>query len=187
MTFGPTLVSLLAACIFMSGCLEPLAPRPHSAAQPVIDPVAFFTGQTRGEGTLNRRFAAGRELTVEGIGRVLPDSALQLDQTITFRDGSVETRRWLLRRRGANGYMATLSDASGAVSTDVAGNLLHLRYKIRWPRVYMEQWLYLDTDGRTLLNYAEVSVLGIAWLHLSERITRPDPVDRRRIALPAAR
>ncbi len=171
----------------IGGCLAPLAPRPHSAAQPELDPVAFFTGPTRGEGTLNRRSTAGRQLTVDGVGRLLADSALQLDQTIMFHDGSVETRRWLLRRRGSNGYTATLSDASGAVSTDVAGNLLHLRYKIRWPRVYMEQWLYLDPDGRTLLNYAEVSVLGIAWLRLSERITRPDPVDQRPIARPAAR
>lgn len=187
MAFGLKLGSLLTACIFVSGCLEPLAPRPQRAAQPMLDPVAFFTGQTRGEGTLDRRFVAGRRLTVEGVGRVLADSTLQLDQTITFRDGIVETRRWLLRRRGAGGYTATLSDASGAVSTDVTGNLLHLRYRIRWPRVYMEQWLYLDRDGRTVLNYAEVSVLGIAWLHLSERITRPDPVDRQRIDLPVAR
>lgn len=171
----------------MSGCLAPLAPRPDSAPEPVLDPVAFFAGQTRGEGTLHGRFAAGSPLTVEGVGHFLADSALQLDQTITFRDGTVDTRRWVLRRRGANGYMATLSDAEGAVSTDVAGNLLHLRYKIRWPRVYMEQWMYLDPDGRTLLNYAEVSVLGIPWLHLAERITRPDPVDQRRIALRAAR
>ncbi len=170
----------------MTGCLAPLAPRPPRAPQPVLDPVAFFTGQTRGEGTLDGRFAAGRRLTVDGVGRVLADSTLQLDQTITIRDGSVETRRWLLRR-GARGYTATLSDASGAVRTDVAGNLLHLRYRIRWPRVYMEQWLYLDSDGRTLHNFAEVSVLGIPWFHLSERITRPGPVDQPRIALPVER
>lgn len=187
MAFGLKLVSLLAACIFVSGCLEPLAPRPQRAHQPALDPVTFFTGQTRGEGTLDGRFASGRGLTVEGVGRLLGDSTLQLDQTITFRGGTVETRRWLLRRRGAGGYTATLSDASGAVSTDVTGNLLHLRYRIRWPRVYMEQWLYLDPDRRTLLNYAEVSVLGIAWLHLSERITRRDPVDQQRIALPVER
>ena len=67
---------------------------------------------------------------------------------------------------------ATLSHASGDVDAEVTGNLFHLRYRIRQPRVYMEQWLYLQPGGRTVLNQAEVTVLGIPYAGLSETITR---------------
>ena len=35
----------------------------------------------------------------------------------------------------------------------------------------MEQWLYFQPDGRTVLNEATVRVAGIVVAHLSERIS----------------
>lgn len=164
---------MLAATLFsLAGCLPAFPPRPDAAPQPVFDPVAFFTGRTHGEGTLERRFGGGRRLTVEGTGAAGADGAFQLDQTITWDDGSTETRRWVLHRVGDGRYAATLSDASGEVDAEVTGNLFHLRYRIRQPRVYMEQWLYLQPGGRTVLNQAQVTVLGVPYARLSETITR---------------
>ncbi len=156
----------------LTACLPALAPSPPVAPEPVFDPVAFFTGRTHGEGTLERRFSAGRRLTVEGVGQKNAAGDFQLDQTITWEDGAVEMRRWVLRRGEGSHYSATLSDASGEVNAEATGNLFHLRYQIRRPRVFMEQWLYLQPNGRSVLNLAQVTVLGIPYARLSETITR---------------
>lgn len=160
------------ALIALTACLPALAPSPPVASTPEFEPVAFFTGRTHGEGTLERRFSGGRKLTVEGSGQTNAAGEFQLDQTITWEDGAVESRQWVLRRGEGGRYTATLSDASGEVNAEATGNLFHLRYQIRRPRVVMEQWLYLQPDGRSVLNLAQVTILGVPYARLSETITR---------------
>lgn len=158
----------------MSGCLSSLPSAPPAAPVPKFDPIAFFSGHTHGEGALEKRLGDARKLSVEGRGTVAADSTLTLDQVITYADGGSETRRWVVKRTDATHYQATLSDASGEVVAESDGNSFHLRYPIRSPHVYMEQWLVLNPDGRTVENRAEVSVLGVPWYHLSERITKAE-------------
>jgi hypothetical protein len=163
------------ATILLSACLPAAPPSERVTAQPELRPEAFFTGRTYGEGTLAMRFRAPRTLHVEGEGQVDPDGTFRLDQTVTFAGGTVERRTWRLRRTTPNRYRATLSDAAGEVTAESGGNSFHLRYLLRRPAVYMEQWLYLQPDGRTVLNRATVTVLGIPWARLEETIRRPDP------------
>lgn len=169
---------VLLGCIMLPGCLPSLATSPPVTPTPILDPVAFFTGHTHGEGALEVRFGKRRELSVEGNGYQNPDGSFQLDQTITYGGGSVETRRWVLRRRDAASWTATLSDASGEVSAESNSNPFYLRYQIRSPRVFMEQWLYLQPDGRSVLNLAQVTVLGVPYARLSETISRSVKGDR---------
>jgi hypothetical protein len=77
-------------------------------------------------------------------------------------------------RTTENEYRATLSDAGGEVRAQTSGNSFHVRYLLRQPLVYMDQWLYLQPDGRTVINRATVTVLGIPWARLDETITRSD-------------
>jgi hypothetical protein len=172
----PLLRGALAAALLCSagGCLAGFPSRPEVMPQPAFDPIAFFTGRTHGEGTLDVRVGSDRTLTVEGTGRQQTDGSFRLDQTVTYADGAVETRTWQLRRTDATHFTATLSDASGPVEAEVEGNRFHLRYKIRNPAVYMEQWLYARPDGRTVDNLAQVTVLGVPWARLAETITRRD-------------
>ena len=158
---------LLSACL---GRFPTADPQPSS--QPELIPDQFFLGPTHGVGTLSTRFRATRTLHVEGMGRREADGSFRLDQTVTFDDGAIETRTWRLERTAPNTYHATLSDAAGDVSAESSGNTFHLRYLLRQPRVTMEQWLYLQPDGRTVLNRATVSVLGVPWARLAETITR---------------
>lgn len=137
-----------------------------------MDPMSFFNGHTRGEGTFDVRFGAKRTLAVEGVGKSQADGTFRLDQTITYGDGKIETRFWIMRRVDATHYAATLSDATGEVSAEVQGNLFHLKYLVQQPAVYVEQWLYLQPDGRTVDNRMQVTVLGIPWARLHETITR---------------
>ena len=162
----------------LAGCLGGF--RSHSTMEtgPTFDPISFFEGRTRGEGTLDVRGRAARPLGVDGRGTRQLDGSLRLEQTITFGDGVVDKRVWLMSRVDSTHFRATLSDAKGEVTADVNGNVFHLRYLLRRPRVYMEQWLYLQPDGRSASNRAEVTVMGIPWARLTETITRVDEVVR---------
>jgi hypothetical protein len=96
-----------------------------------------------------------------------------LRQAVTWADtGKTERREWRLFRDGEAGYRGSLTDAKGAVKGDVAGNVFHLRYRMASPDVMMEQYLYLQADGRSVLNSASVTALGAPVAHLSEVITR---------------
>jgi len=165
---------LPALVLLLGGCLDGFPPRAPQAAQPILDPTQFFAGRTRGEGTLDVRVGADQTLRVDGIGRTGADGRFRLDQTITFGDGSVETRVWFMQRVDSAHLTATLSDATGEVRAETQGNRFHLRYLMRQPLVYMEQWLTLDADGRSVENQAQVTVLGVPWARLSETITRID-------------
>ena len=173
-----TLSRVLAAVLLgaLAGCLADFPSQPARATEPTFDPTAFFSGRTHGEGKLDVRMGADRALRVEGNGRPGADGSLDLDQTITFGDGTVETRTWRMRRVSAGRFSATLSDAQGEVSAESSGNLFHLRYLLRQPAIYMEQWLYLQPDGRSAENLAQVTVLGVPWARLTETITRVDAV-----------
>lgn len=89
---------------------------------------------------------------------------------MTFANGAVESRTWHIRRLDEHLYSAKLSGAAGDVSAETNGNLFHLRYLVRRPGIYMEQWLYLQRDG-TVLNIGRVKILGFLLAQLSEKIT----------------
>ena len=160
----------------LAGCAKVLPPAAFADATPELRPERFFQGATRSTGVLeNRAGAPTQRFHVEGTGIALPDGSFQLDQTITFGHDKPVTRRWVMRRIGAHHVAATLTDASGPVAGESYGNLFHLRYPMKSPfGGEMEQWLYLQPDGRTVMNEATVRVLGIVAAHLSERITHED-------------
>lgn len=162
----------VAVLLLASGCLRPVTPHADRADQPALDPILFFTGRTHGEGTLDTRFSGRRSLTVEGNGVAESDGGFRLDQTVTFADGAVEKRSWNMHRIDATHYAGSLSDAKGEMSGEAGGNLFRLRYLLRQPAVYMEQSLYLQPDGRTVLNFATVTVMGVPFARLSERIVK---------------
>ncbi len=165
---------ILGLCLALTGCLSPLQPDQFAAETPEMRPDLFFLGSTRSTGVLETSGGAPSQLFhVEGIGTRLPDGRLQLDQTITFEHQPATTRRWLLTETGPHQYRGSLTDASGPVAAEAYGNLFHLRYPMQHPfGGRMEQWLYLQPDGHTLVNEATVTLFGLFVVaHLSERIT----------------
>ncbi len=158
------------------GCLglPPFSSHPVTAESPSLGFEVFFAGHTHGTGILDLLTGRRQSLQVEGHGHLEADGSFRLDQVVTYEDGAVEKRTWRLVKRDPGTYTGRLTDADGPVSADVTGNRFHLRYLLRKPAVYMEQYLYLQPDGRTLLNLATVTVIGIPWARLTEQITRVD-------------
>lgn len=162
----------LVVCLMVAGCLGGFRVAKTPADAPPFRPEQFFAGSTHGGGVLLTRGKADRPFRVSGSGHTDSAGIFVLDQTITYADGVVERRSFRIRRVNDRDYTGTLTGASGKVSAQAEGNSFHVRYTIRKPAVTMEQWIYLQPDGRTALNHATVRVLGIPFAHLSETITR---------------
>ena len=167
-------LGLLLAAAPLSGCLTAHPRLGAPARAPEFRPEVFFAGHTRGLGTLVVRGGTPQLVRVESYGQPESDGTFRLDQTITFGDDRVERRTWRMRRVGARGYVASLTDATGEATGEVDGNVFRLRYLLRRPGVVMHQRLHLQPDGRTALNLATVRVLGVPWARLTEQITRVD-------------
>ena len=135
-------------------------------------PERFFAGETEGRGKLTMRGRAARPFKVTSRGSNESDGSFRLEQTVAYEDGEIVRRMWHMRALDGRTYTGSLSDASGETQGTIEGNAFHLRYLVRQPAIYMEQWLYLQDDGRTVMNQAEVTILGIPWARLEERIVR---------------
>ncbi len=172
-----TVFTLMLVAAGLAGCAPALRPSAFEGTGPAMRPENFFAGATSSSGVLeNRAGAPTRRLSVQGSGRVLPDGSFRLDQSVVFDQDAPHKRTWVMRRVDAHHYTATLTDASGPVQAEVYGSLMHLRYPMKRPfGGVMEQWLYLQPDGRTVINEATIRVFGIVVAHLSERITREIP------------
>lgn len=161
------------AGLLLSGCVAPMALGGFDSAGPVLRPEQFFAGRTHGWGVLQTRGGRpSRQFEVAGEGETDAQGRLHLRQTISWNDGSRTTREWVMTRQGADGYRATLTDARGPVTAAVRGNVFHLRYRLAYPAVVMEQYLYLQADGETVLNTGTVTAMGVPVAHLSEHIVR---------------
>ena len=163
---------LLLAC-WLGGCDRVLQPASFEGSTPEMRPEIFFAGPTQSSGVVqNRAGAPTQHLRVAGSGLALPDGSFRLVQSVTVGKNAPDTRTWVMRRLDAHNYAATMTGASGPVEGQAYGNLFHLRYAIKGLfGGQMEQWLYLQPDGRTVMNVATIRVFGIVVAHLSERIT----------------
>lgn len=169
-----TLLAALLAVLFallLSGCLGRFDVAQTPAATPAFQPEVFFDGATHGDGTLAVRGRAARGFTVASSGHQARDGVFVLEQEIRFVDGEVQRRSFRIRRLDAHRYAGSLSGAAGPVTARADGNSFHLRYQMGKAST-MEQWIYLQPDGRTAFNRATVRVLGMPVAHLSETIRR---------------
>lgn len=168
---------LLPAVFVLAGCAS--VPTEHFAgAKPTFDPMAYFTGHTHSWGVFeNRAGNPSRSFTTDCAGHREGD-ALVLDQTFTYEDGSRQQRHWRIRRVDAHHYEATANDVVGTGTGEAYGNTFHWEYTVALKpgnplyNVRLRQWMYLQPDGRTMLNRGSVSTLGVEVAQLSESFRR---------------
>lgn len=159
----------LTASAALAGCAGN-ALRSEPAAQPLFQPDVFFAGETVGTGTLK---VIGRERVatyVEGVGRVLPDGSIRLRQRVTKGRKRLTTRTWVLTPAGDRRWTGTLTGAEGPVEAEARGNVFHVRYDK--DGLAMEQWLYLEPNGRTVKNTLVARKLGMTVAKLEETIRK---------------
>lgn len=145
-----------------------------SAGKVPFDPLAFFTGETRGTGTLDPVIGRSMPVSVTSRGTRTADT-LRLVQEIREGGKPPRTRTWIMRRLPGGRFSGTLTDAEGPVELTVQGPRATVRYRTPSGLVIRQQ-LALQQDGRTLLNHLEAFKFGIRVATLDETIRRSGPV-----------
>jgi hypothetical protein len=169
----------LAACVSTPPIPAPLAP----AAAPRFDPFAFFLGQSRGEGVLDKVMSDPVAVTVESRGRIIieqhhqaswdaPDTrVLVLDQTVREAGKPARQRQWRLTEIAPGRFEGSLTDAIGPVTGRTEGNRLVLEYRMEGS-FKVRQELTLSQDGTRAQNVLKVSQLGATVAVLVEDIRK---------------
>ena len=143
-----------------------------AAGSATLDPIAFFTGRSQGEGSVDKLLGRPVKLLVESAGRREGDTLI-LDQTIRQGAKAPRNRRWIMRPVAPGRYTGTLTDAEGPVNVTVAGPRASIRYRMRGG-LDVDQQLTLQAGERTLLNRLHVRKFGIKVATVEETIRKID-------------
>lgn len=138
-----------------------------------FDPIAFFEGRTRGEGTLHKIVGSDSRVVVHSFGSRQKGGGLVLDQRIQRGTNSPSQRRWVMRPVSPGRFTGALTEAEGPVEGTVSGPRATIRYRTK-DGFKIEQHLALQPGGRTLLNQLSVRRFGIRVAHLDETIRKLD-------------
>ena len=144
----------LAACGHHPG-------REFATQAPAFDAAAFFAGQTEAVGTFHRVLRRPKKMVIRGTGRYV-DGRLLLTQRILIQDEAPRSRTFDLHRVAPGQWRGTLSDGSGPVTIVSDGNMLHIRYP-DGTGYAVNQFLYLNADGRTAIDRTQVTSFGDDW------------------------
>jgi hypothetical protein len=150
-----------------------LVAAPAIQSAPAFDPLAFFTGSSKGEGKLKVAMKASVPVQVESHGRPDGRGGITLDQTIREGSSPPRQRRWALRPTSATTLTGTITDTPGRVSGHLKANRLVLSYMMKGG-LKAEQVLTLQPGGRTVVNRMTVRKFGIPVAHVEEVITKLD-------------
>jgi hypothetical protein len=172
MTRRAAMVPLLAA-LLLGGC----AGRPiesFSNAHPQFKPETYFAGHTHSWGIFETPAGQpSRILHTETAGH-WDGATLHFEQDIQFEHGSTEHRSWLLRRLDDHHYAATGTGIIGMAHGAAYGNVFHLDFTLDaapgnpLAHVHMSQWMYLQPDGKTLVNRDTITKAGIIITEITE-------------------
>ncbi|WP_114226862.1 MULTISPECIES: DUF3833 family protein [Sphingomonas] len=151
-----------SALVALAGCTEVQLPATATAS---LDPIAFFTGSSHGDGQFHEVLSSPHGVQVDSSGRRLPDGGLLLTQRIAEEGKAPRTREWIMRPAGPGRFTGSLTEAVGPVELTVEGPRAEVRYAMK-KGLKVTQELALQPDGMTVLNHLEVHKLGlrVAWL-----------------------
>lgn len=159
------LVAAMLASANATYAAEPARP------QPELDPLDFFTGEVRGEGTIKVMMKGASPVRSESRGAPDGKGGMILDQKVYEAGKPVRNSRWTLQPTSKTTLKGTVSNAPGPITGRLSGNRLHLKYPMPGG-LAAEQFMYLQPDRRTLLNRITVRKFGIVVARIEERIRK---------------
>ena len=158
----------------LAGCSS-IAPTEFDGSKPTFDPIVFFTGKTRSWGIFESRSGdPSRRFTTSCVGH-MEGGALVLDQEFVYDDGQHQHRHWRIHRTDAHHLEAIANDVVGKGTGEFYGNAFRWEYTVALKpgnplyNVHLKQWMYLQPDGRTMLNRASVTKLGVEVAQVTEQ------------------
>ena len=165
------------AVFFLTSCAS-MKPSDFTGGRPVFDPIAFFSGHTSSNGVLETRRGTPMQLvTTKTVGRRQRD-VLHLEQDLRLGDGKRQHRSWRIWRVGTHRYEAAANDIIGVVHGEAYGNVFHWSFTLAISpgnplmNVRMSQWMYLQPDGRTMINHSTIRKAGFVIAQVTEQFRR---------------
>ncbi len=167
-------LALLTLLSLSTACAGSLKPADFAANRPAFDPLAFYTGHTRSWGVLeNSGGAPTTQIITETWGRVV-DGELHMEQDLYMGNKPKQHRSWRMRRIDAHHFEATANDVIGKAHGVASGNMFQWKFTLATKpgnplyNVSMTQRMYLQPDGRTMINRDSVRKFGFLIAQVTE-------------------
>jgi len=143
-----------------------------------FDPTRFFSGRTTSYGVMENRGGAPKQIvTTTTTGQWAADT-LRLEQDFVLGSSKPQRRSWRIRKLDAHRYEATANDIRGTVRGEAYGNVFHWSFTLALSagnplaNVRMSQWMYLQPDGKTMVNHSTIRKFGIVLAHVTEQFRK---------------
>lgn len=143
-----------------------------------MDPEKFFSGRTHSWGIFESRSGQPTQLlTTTTQGRAI-DGELHFEQDLAFENGKKMHRSWRMKRLDAHHYSITGTGIIGVAKGEAYGNVFRLRFTLDAKpgnplyHVQMSQWMYLQPDGKTLINRDTLTKAGVTVAQITEQFQK---------------
>jgi hypothetical protein len=169
--FRVLIIEVVGLCL--AGCAsEPMGM--FKDGRPLLEPEKYFAGETHSWGIVETPSGRPRQvLHTRTFGR-WDGRELLFEQDIMFESGGTLHRSWVVRRLDEHHYSATGTGIIGTAYGEVYGNVFHLVVTLdAMPgnplgHVRMSQWMYLQADGKTLVNRDTLTKFGVIVAEITE-------------------
>lgn len=149
-----------------------------AGGRPVLDPAQFFSGHARSTGVMENRGGAPTQPVTTTTTGTWEGATLHLEQDLFVGDAKPQHRSWRIRKSDAHHFEATANDMVGTARGEAYGNVFHWSFTLALSpgnplvNVQMSQWMYLQPDGRTLINHTTIRKLGLVLAQVTEQFRR---------------
>ncbi len=145
--------------------------------RPLFDPVEFFTGRTSSYGVMENRGGAPQQIVRTETRGEREEDTLRLEQDLIL-GVKRQHRSWRIRKLDAQHFEATANDMIGTARGEARGNVFHWTFTLALSpgnpltRVQMSQWMYLQPDGKSMVNHSTIRKLGVVLAQVTEQFRR---------------
>jgi len=170
----PFRLLLSSAALVLTGCAT-MKVSDFEGGRPVFSPTDFFTGRTTSYGVMETRAGAPTRIVRTETTGHWEGETLRLEQDLFLGDAQPQRRSWRLRKLDAHRYEATANDIVGTARGEAHGNAFHWSFTLALSpgnplgNVRMSQWMYLQPDGRTMINHSTIRTFGIVVAQVTEQ------------------
>ncbi len=143
-----------------------------------FQPTQFFTGRTSSTGVMENRGGTPREIVTTETKGHWEGATLILEQELVLGGSKRQHRSWRIRKLDAHHFEATANDLVGTAHGEAYGNVFHWSFTLALSsgnplaNVGMTQWMYLQPDGRTMINHSVIRKFGFVVAQVTEQFRR---------------
>jgi hypothetical protein len=172
-------IAALMAVFLLAGC-STLKPENFSSAEPLLNPVNYFSGHTHSAGVIEARNGKPSErITTKTTGANI-NGSLTVTQDLYPEKGKHKHRTFIIKLIDEHHVESTGDFIGGTAAGKFYGNYFTWRFRLKIAdkglvrHVNMTQHMYLMPDGKTLIIRSIVRKLGIIVKEITEQFYKED-------------